>query len=48
MYIQKTISKRQYPKKLKEFLNFINIENTKLREKTYYLYHKAKLDTEWL
>ena len=38
--------KRQFPKKLEDFLNFINIEDTKLLDLC--IYHKAKLDTEWL
>ena len=41
-------SKRQYPKRLEVFLNFINIEGLNLQEKLYTLYHKSKSDTEWL
>ena len=41
-------SKRQYPKRLKVFLNFIDIEGLTLQEKLYNLYVHAKQDTEWL
>ncbi len=41
-------SKRQYPKRLEVFLNFINIEGSTLEERLYNLYHQSKADTEWL
>ncbi len=41
-------SKRQYPKRLEIFLNFINIEGSNLQEKLYNLYIHARGDTEWL
>ncbi len=41
-------SKRQYPKRLEVFLNFIDIEGSNLQEKLYNLYTHAKQDTEWL
>ena len=41
-------SKRQYPKRLEVFLNFISIEGSNLQEKLYNLYIHAKGDTEWL
>ena len=41
-------SKRQYPKRLEVFLNFINIEGSTLEERLYNLYHQSKSDTEWL
>jgi hypothetical protein len=39
-------SKRQYPKCLEVFLNFIDIEGLNLQEKLYNLYVQAKQDTE--
>ena len=41
-------SKRQYPKRLEVFLNFIDIKGWNLQEKLYNLYVQAKQDTEWL
>ena len=41
-------SKRQYPKRLEVFLNFINIDGLNLQENLYNLYLKAKSDTQWL
>ncbi len=41
-------SKRQYPRRLEVFLNFIDIEGSNLQEKLYNLYVQAKQDTEWL
>jgi len=41
-------SKRQYPKRLEVFLNFINIEGVDIQIKLYNLYCKAKSDTQWL
>ncbi len=41
-------SKRQYPKRLEVFLNFINIEGSTLEERLYNLYDKSKSNTEWL
>jgi hypothetical protein len=41
-------SKRQYPKRLEVFLNFIDIQGLNLQEKLYNLYKKSKSDTEWL
>ena len=40
-------SKRQYPKRLEVFLNFINIEGANIQEKLYNFYHKAKSNTQW-
>jgi len=40
-------SKRQYPKRLGVFLNFINIEGVNIQEKLYNFYHKAKSNTQW-
>jgi len=40
-------SKRQYPKRLGVFLNFINIEGANIQEKLYKFYHKAKSNTQW-
>lgn len=41
-------SKRQYPKRLEVFLNFINVEGSSLEERLYNRYTKSKTDTEWL
>jgi len=41
-------SKRQYPKRLEVFLNFIDIEGTNLQERIYNFYHKAKSNSQWL
>jgi len=41
-------SKRQYPKRLEVFLNFIEIEGMNIQEKLYNLYCKAKADAQWL
>ncbi len=40
--------KRQYPKRLETFLDFIGIEGSNIQEKLYNLYNKAKLDAQWL
>ena len=41
-------SKRQYPKRLEVFLNFIDIEGLDLPEKLYNLYNKSKSESQWL
>ena len=41
-------SKRQYPKRLEVFLNFIDIGGPTFQERTYNFYHKAKSNTKWL
>ena len=42
-------SKRQYPKRLEVFLNFIDMDDGySLEERLYKLYQRAKSNTEWL
>jgi hypothetical protein len=41
-------SKRQYPRRLEVFLNFIDIEGLNLQEKICNLSKKGKSDTEWM
>jgi hypothetical protein len=41
-------SKRQYPKRLEVFLNFVNMTGSNLDEKLYNLYHTSKSNIEWL
>jgi integrase len=41
-------SKRQYPKRLEVFLNFINMEGSNLEERLYNLYLTSKSNIEWL
>jgi hypothetical protein len=39
-------SKRQYPKRLEVFLDYIGIKRYSLEERLYNFYHRAKSDTE--
>jgi hypothetical protein len=41
-------SKKQYPKRLEVFLNFMEIDGLNLEERLYNLYNTSKSDTEWL
>jgi hypothetical protein len=41
-------SKRQYPKRLEVFLNFMKIEGSNLEERLYNLYNESKSNMEWL
>ncbi len=41
-------SKRQYPKRLEVFLNFVNMGGLNLEERLHNLYLKCKSDPEWL
>ncbi|HXS60523.1 MAG TPA: hypothetical protein VN703_06905 [Candidatus Sulfopaludibacter sp.] len=41
-------SKRQYPRRLEVFLNFINIPGSTLEERLYNFYKSSKSNTEWL
>jgi len=41
-------TKRQYPKRLEVFLNFIEIEGVTIQEKLYNLYDKSKSNAQWL
>jgi hypothetical protein len=41
-------SKRQYPKRLEVFLNYIDMEGSSLEERLSNLYDKAKSDPAWL
>ncbi len=46
--LKATETKRQYPKRLEVFLNFIGISGSSLQEKLYNLCEKSKSDIEWL
>ncbi len=41
-------SKRQYPKRLEVFLNFIDIEGLNLQERLYNFNLRVKQNTDWL
>jgi len=41
-------SKRQYPRRLWVFLNFMNIRGSTLEERLYNFHNVSKSDTDWL
>ncbi|HXS60145.1 MAG TPA: hypothetical protein VN703_04975 [Candidatus Sulfopaludibacter sp.] len=41
-------SKRQYPRRLGVFLNFMNIRGSTLEERLYNFHNVSKSDTDWL
>ena len=41
-------SKRHYPRRLKVFFDFLNLQTTVLEEQALLFYRKAKQDTEWV
>jgi hypothetical protein len=46
--LKATESKRQYPRRLEVFLNFMNVAGSTLEERLYNFHQATKSNTEWL